>query len=147
MKVIVCRFIRRQLDDAEINYSVSSTFQCPCPPQTHSGFFVVPCKEHTMFKRLFRRKFCFQMRMLEAPTNGVLPQLCTNKIYFKLCSRYNLCRAIARQHLKKVSKNRRLFKKHKKRTIIFFCSRETKVHLSLDDPIHKPMRYLKKFGN
>ena len=53
MKIIVCFCTRRQLEDSEISYTVSNTCHYQCQPNRHGGFFVIPCEEHTMFKRGF----------------------------------------------------------------------------------------------
>lgn len=53
MKIIVCHCTKRKLDQAGIFFNVSNTFKCECSENNHSGYFVVPCGRHTLFKSIF----------------------------------------------------------------------------------------------
>ena len=141
MKITVCFCTRRQLEESEISYNVSNTFHCQCEP--NAGFFVVPCEEHTLFKRMFSgRNFvfncqCYELRPFEYCDN------CNQVRYIlKFLQIKSVLMRSERLSKKSWLKLRTISKNIKNELFFYFWGRE-----SLDNPNFKEIRNVKNFGN
>ena len=91
MKIIVCACTERELNNHEVSFSISNNFSCQCPFNYHSGYFVVPCERHALFKPIFGggnfvfKCQCLKLGSFEVCENCINIRYVLNYVADKIC--------------------------------------------------------------
>ena len=137
MEIIAYACTQRQMNDSGITFSILITFNCQCP-----SIIVVILQfpaRHTLFKLLFSGDGsfvfncqCYKLGSFEICQNCVIIRYVLN------VSADNICvLQILKSIEEKMMKIEDYLSNIKNEPFFYFCKKEKKIHLSLDDPNFK----------